>query len=149
MKVIIQRVLQSSVMVDGKVVGSIDEGFVLLVGFSVLDTADVIGKMIDKIVHLRIFEDCNHKMNVSLVDMNYSVLSISQFTLYANCKKGRRPSFIDAASGEEAFELYGIFNRQLEAKGLRVETGIFGADMKVSLVNDGPCTIILNSEDFF
>ena len=105
--------------------------------------------MVDKLVNLRIFEDENDKLNLSLLDVNGSILSISQFTLYANCKKGRRPSFIDAAKPDVSSPLYDYFNKMLEKKGVKVERGVFGAMMEVSLINDGPVTIILDSKEIF
>ena len=119
----------------------------VLVGFAGDDTTAIIDKMIDKLINLRIFEDEQGKMNRSLMDVNGSILSISQFTLYADCKRGRRPGFTDAARPEIAIPLYDYFNQELKEKGIHVETGIFGADMKVSLLNDGPVTIILDSQD--
>ena len=105
--------------------------------------------MVDKLVNLRIFEDENDKLNLSLLDVGGSVLSISQFTLYANCKKGRRPSFIDVAKPDISSPLYDFFNKKLEEKGINVERGVFGAMMEVSLINDGPVTIILDSDELF
>ncbi len=147
MKIIVQRVKNSSVEIDGKINGQIEKGFMVLVGFCKSDTSQVIEKLVEKLIHLRIFEDEQGKMNLSLKDVNGSILSISQFTLYADCKKGRRPSFIDAASPEIAIPLYDYFNECIRKQGITVETGIFGADMKVSLINDGPVTIILDSEE--
>ena len=142
MKVVVQRVLHSSVTVDKKIVGKIDNGLLILVGFTYNENKENIIKMVNKIVNLRIFDDENHVMNKSLLDINGSVLSISQFTLYADTTHGRRPSYIKALNGEEAIKLYEFFNEELK-KYVHVETGIFGADMKVSLVNDGPITIML------
>lgn len=142
MRVVVQRSLNSNVSVNNKVVGSIDKGLVLLVGFTKGDNIDSIDYMVKKIVNLRIFDDENGIMNKSLLDINGSILSISQFTLYANAKKGNRPSYIEALSGDEAVILYEKFNVELK-KYVEVETGIFGADMKVSIVNDGPVTILL------
>ena len=147
MKIVVQRSLNSNVKVDNKIVGEIEKGLVLLVGFNREDTKDVLDKMIDKVVNLRIFEDENNIMNKSILDINGSILSISQFTLYADTKKGRRPSYINALNGEEAIKLYDLFNEKL-SKFVHVEKGIFGADMKVSILNDGPTTIILESGDF-
>lgn len=149
MKVVIQKVLCSNVVVDGNVVGEIGKGLTILVGIKKDDTKDLIEMMVEKIVNLRIFEDDNYKMNYSVLDVEGEVLSISQFTLYANCKKGRRPSFLEAASGDEASLLYDYFNEILISKGLKVSKGVFGADMKLSIMNDGPCTIILDSENIF
>ena len=147
MKIVVQKVKESSVTIDGKVHGQIDKGFMVLVGFCDGDNEAIIDKMVDKMIHLRIFEDENGKMNLSLDDVKGSILSISQFTLYANCKKGRRPSFIEAAKPEVAIPLYDYFNEKIREQGIHLETGIFGADMKVSLINDGPITIILDSEE--
>lgn len=144
MKLVVQRSKQASVEVDKKVVGSIDNGLVILVGFTPGDTVEDIDYLIDKVVHLRIFDDQNGVMNCSLLDVKGSVLSISQFTLYADTKKGRRPSYVHAMKGEEAVSLYQLWNQKL-ASFVPVETGIFGAEMKVNLINDGPVTIILES----
>lgn len=147
MKIVLQRVTHSSVEIEGKINGQIKKGLMVLVGFASDDTTAIIDKMIDKLINLRIFEDEQGKMNRSLMDVNGSILSISQFTLYAECKRGRRPGFTDAARPEIAIPLYNYFNQELKEKGIHVETGIFGADMKVSLLNDGPVTIILDSQD--
>lgn len=143
MKVLVQRVLSSSVEVDNKIVGQINKGLMLLVGFTDSDTDKEIDYMVDKIINLRIFDDENGVMNKSLIDVNGSILSISQFTLYADIRKGRRPSYIKALSGDKAILLYDKFNNKLKEENIKVETGIFGADMKVSLINDGPITIML------
>ena len=142
MKIIVQRSLKSSVKVDNKVVGSIDRGLVLLVGFTYKDNLDIIDYMVDKVLNLRIFDDENGIMNKSLLDVGGDILSISQFTLYADSRKGRRPSYVNALNGEEAIKLYDIFNEKLRSH-VKVETGIFGAEMEVSITNDGPITIIL------
>ena len=143
MKVVVQRTNKASVSVDGKNIGKINSGLVLLVGFTHKDSEKEIDYMIDKILNLRIFEDENKIMNKSLTDINGSILSISQFTLYANTKSGRRPSYVDAMKADEANKLYELFNQKLKEKNINVQTGVFGADMQVSLVNDGPVTIIL------
>lgn len=143
MKVLVQRVLSSSVKVDNKIVGQINKGLMLLVGFTDSDTDKEIDYMVDKIINLRIFDDENGVMNKSLIDINGSILSISQFTLYADTRKGRRPSYIKALNGDKAILLYDKFNNKLKEENIKVETGIFGADMKVSLINDGPITIML------
>lgn len=143
MKVLVQRVLSSSVEVDNKIVGQINKGLMLLVGFTDSDTEKEIDYMVDKIINLRIFDDENGVMNKSLIDVNGSILSISQFTLYADTRKGRRPSYIKALNGDKAILLYDKFNNKLKEENIKVETGIFGADMKVSLINDGPITIML------
>ena len=147
MRLVIQRVSKASVEIEGKVNGKIDEGFMVLVGITNDDNKEVVEKMSDKLINLRIFEDENEKLNLSLMDVKGEILSISQFTLYANCKKGRRPSFLDAAKPDLSNPLYEYFNEYLEKKGVHVETGIFGAMMNVSLINDGPTTIILDSKE--
>lgn len=147
MKIVVQRSLKSSVSVNNKVIGSIEHGLVLLVGFTKGDNEQVIDKMVKKVVNLRIFDDENGVMNKSLVDVNGDILSISQFTLYANTKKGNRPSYIEALGGDETIVLYNLFNNKLRDNGAKVETGIFGADMLVNIQNSGPVTIILESSD--
>lgn len=144
MKLVVQRSKEAKVEVNEKIVGSIDHGLVVLVGFTPGDTETDIDYLIDKIIHLRIFDDENGVMNHSLLDVEGSILSISQFTLYADTKKGRRPSYIHAMKGDEAISLYELWNQKLSSF-VHVETGIFGAEMKVSLINDGPVTIILES----
>ena len=138
---------ESSVTIDGCVQGSIQKGFMVLVGFCPDDTKEIVDKMVDKVIGLRVFEDENGKMNLSLQDVNGSILSISQFTLYADCIKGRRPSFISAAKPDLAIPLYDYFNEKIREHGVHLQTGIFGADMKVALVNDGPVTILLDSQE--
>ena len=147
MKVVIQRAKEARGEVNHKIIGKINHGFVLLVGFNSDDTKEVVDKLVNKIVGLRIFSDEDEKMNLSLKDLNGEILSISQFTLYANCKKGKRPSFIEAARPEIAIPLYNYFNERIASEGISVETGEFGADMKVYLMNDGPVTIILDSNE--
>lgn len=147
MKVIVQRSKEASVTVDKKKVGIIDYGFVLLVAFTYGDDDKTVEKMVDKIINLRIFSDENDKLNLSLKDVKGSVLSISQFTLYAKLN-GRRPSFTDALDYKEAKRLYAYFNDVLSSYDINVQKGEFGADMKVSLINDGPVTIIIDSNDF-
>ena len=147
MRIIVQKVAHSNVVIDNKTNGEIQKGFMVLVGFTHDDTTGIIDKMVDKMINLRIFEDDNGKLNLSLKDVNGSILSISQFTLYADCKKGRRPSFIDAAKPDLAIPLYDYFNQKIKEHEIHVETGIFGADMKVTLLNDGPVTIILDSNE--
>ena len=142
MRVVVQKVKEASCKVNNKITGKINEGLMLLVGFTDGDNQDIIEKMALKIVNLRIFEDDNNIMNLSLLDVHGSILSISQFTLYADTKKGNRPSYINAMKGEEATKLYDLFNEELR-KYTTVETGIFGADMDISLINSGPTTIIL------
>lgn len=145
MKVIVQRVKNSNVKVDNKVVGKIDNGLMLLVGFTYGDNIKDLEYMVKKVLNLRIFDDENGIMNKSILDVNGSILSISQFTLYADTKKGNRPSYIKALKSNEAIILYDKFNKLLKEK-IHVETGIFGEEMLVSLINDGPITIILDSE---
>lgn len=148
MKFVIQRVTNADVKVDGKVLGAIDKGFMVLIGISNEDTKEIADKMIDKMIKLRIFEDAEGKTNLSLADVGGALLLISQFTLYADCKKGNRPSFIYAGKPDMANELYEyIISKCKTYDGLKVERGQFGADMKVSLVNDGPFTIILDSKE--
>lgn len=144
MRIIVQRSKDSSVKVDGKVVGKINNGLVLLVGFTDNDTSTDIDYLIKKVVNLRIFDDENGIMNKSVLDTNGSILSISQFTLYADTKKGNRPSYVKAMNGSEAKVLYDEFNDKL-SQYVNVEKGIFGADMEVSIKNDGPITILLES----
>jgi D-tyrosyl-tRNA(Tyr) deacylase len=146
-RVVIQRVSQASVLADGEENGKIKQGFVLLVGVEEADTAEDVAYLTRKIANLRIFEDDEGKMNLSLRDVQGEILSISQFTLHANTKKGNRPSFIEAAKPEKADELYDQLNDNLRQEGFTVETGVFGADMDVSLVNDGPVTILIDSKN--
>ena len=148
MKVVIQRVSRASVTIEGHINGAIDKGFLVLVGISEEDNEAIITKMASKISKLRIFEDDNEKMNLSLNDVGGSILSISQFTLYADTSKGNRPSFTDAGKPEKAEKLYLLFNGELRKLGLVVEEGIFGSDMKVELLNDGPVTIIIDSKEW-
>lgn len=147
MKIVVQRSKEAKVEVNKEIVGSIDYGLVLLVGFTHNDTIKEIDYMVDKVINLRIFDDENGVMNKSLLDINGSILSISQFTLYADSRKGRRPSYVNALSSDKAKELYEIFNNKLKEQNINVETGIFQADMKVTLTNDGPVTIILEKEN--
>lgn len=143
MKVVCQRVKEAMVRVNNEIVGSINEGLLILVGFNKEDTIKNIEEMSKKIVNLRIFNDDSGVMNLSLLDKDCSILSVSQFTLYADTKKGNRPSYINAMNGDNAKLLYEKFNEELKKYTKKVETGIFRADMKVSLINDGPVTIIL------
>lgn len=145
MKVVIQRSKQASVTVEGSVTGAIDKGYVLLVGITHTDTTADIAYCAKKVAELRLWEDAEGKMNHSIIEAGGDILSVSQFTLYAETKKGRRPSFTGAACPEQAQPLWEEFNEALRAYGLRVETGIFGAMMDVALVNDGPVTIIVDS----
>ncbi|PTX58255.1 D-tyrosyl-tRNA(Tyr) deacylase [Melghirimyces profundicolus] len=145
MRVVIQRAKAARVTVEGETTGAIDHGLVCLVGFTEGDGPEEIRYIADKLVHLRIFEDENGKMNRSLLDVGGAILSVSQFTLYGDCRKGRRPNFMAAAPPEVAEELYHRFNQQLLSHGVPVETGVFGAMMQVELTNDGPVTLILES----
>lgn len=148
MKAVIQRVSQSSVSVDGEVIGSINQGLMILLGVEQGDTKQDADKLVKKIPFLRIFEDENGKMNLSCLDIDGEMLVISQFTLCADCSHGRRPSFTKSAPPDIADELYEYFKNELNKAGVRkVESGCFGADMKVSLVNDGPVTIVLDSKE--
>ncbi|MGL6057112.1 MAG: D-aminoacyl-tRNA deacylase [Culicoidibacterales bacterium] len=147
MKVVIQRSKAAEVKVENEITGAISHGFVILVGFSSDDTLEVVQKIVRKIVGLRVFDDGDGKMNLNLESVGGQILSISQFTLYADCRKGNRPSFTQAARPEQAIPLYEAFNEQLRMAGIPVETGVFGADMKVSLLNDGPVTICLDSAE--
>lgn len=142
MKVILQKVKKASVSVDGKIVGEIDKGYCFLVGVHKESTEADAKYLAKKIVEARLFEDENEKLNLGLKDVNGSILSVSQFTLYADTKKGKRPSFTNAASAEEANELYSKFNEYLREEGIKVETGIFQTMMEVNIINDGPVTII-------
>lgn len=146
MRFVIQRVANAEVAVDDKTIGQIKKGYLVLIGISETDTKEIADKMIRKMIGLRIFEDENGKTNLSLSDVNGSLLLISQFTLYANCKKGNRPSFIEAGSPDKANELYEYIIAKCKETVPTVEQGSFGADMKVSLLNDGPFTILLDSE---
>lgn len=142
MRVLVQRCDKASVSVDNKIVGKIDKGMMILVGFTDTDTSNNIDYLVDKVLNLRIYDDESGIMNKSILDVGGSILSVSQFTLYADTKKGRRPSYVNALNGEKATLLYDEFNNKLK-KQIHVETGIFGADMKVELINDGPVTIML------
>ena len=146
MRFVIQRVTESSVKVDGKVIGQIGKGFMVLIGVADSDTKEIADKMVKKMTGLRIFEDEEGKTNLSLDTVGGSLLLISQFTLYANCKKGNRPSFIEAGEPKMAEEMYEYIIAKCKESVGSVEKGSFGADMKVSLTNDGPFTIILDSE---
>ncbi len=146
MRFVIQRVTDSSVVIDGETVGKIGKGYLVLIGVSDTDTEAVADKMVKKMIGLRIFEDENGKTNLSLADVGGSLLLVSQFTLYANCRKGNRPSFIEAGSPDRAEALYEYIIAECRKSVPDVQTGRFGAEMKVSLVNDGPFTILLDSE---
>ncbi|HAB34951.1 MULTISPECIES: D-aminoacyl-tRNA deacylase [unclassified Exiguobacterium] len=146
MRVVLQRVKEASVTVDQKIIGQIKQGFLLLVGVTHEDTIDQVNWLADKIAGLRVFEDEEERMNRSLQDVDGQILSVSQFTLYGDVKKGRRPAFTEAAKPNVANELYEAFNERLRAQGLTVETGQFGAMMDIALINDGPVTLILEKE---
>lgn len=146
MRFVIQRVTDSSVVIDGETVGKIGKGYLVLIGVSDTDTEAVADKMVKKMIGLRIFEDENGKTNLSLADVGGSLLLVSQFTLYANCRTGNRPSFIEAGSPDRAEALYEYIIAECRKSVPDVQTGRFGAEMKVSLVNDGPFTILLDSE---
>ncbi|WP_203642272.1 D-aminoacyl-tRNA deacylase [Levilactobacillus andaensis] len=146
MRVLLQRVSRASVAIDGQVHGAIDQGFLLLVAAEDSDTSEQVDYLVHKISKLRVFQDDADKMNLSLADVHGSVLSVSQFTLYANTKKGNRPSFVAAGEPTHAKALYEEFNKKLAATGLTVATGVFGADMEVDLVNDGPVTIWFDTD---
>ena len=145
MRVILQRVTSASVVIDEACVGQIGLGYLILVGFTHDDTETDIDYMVEKVKNIRVFFDEDGNMNRSLCDVHGSILSVSQFTLYADARKGRRPSFINAMKPEEATKMYDLWNEKLRQAGIEVQTGIFGADMKVTLTNDGPVTICLES----
>ena len=149
MRIVLTTVLQARVEINNKTVGQIGRGYLLLVGFTDGDNQETVDKMIDKVLSLRAFPDEHGQINISLQDVNGSILSVSQFTLYANTAKGRRPSFVDALRPGEAEPLYDYFNQQLELKHGKVSAGVFGADMKVYSVNDGPFTLLLDSKEMF
>lgn len=149
MRVVVQRVNSSKVTVEGEIVGSINKGLNLLIGISKEDTEEDLLYLKDKILNLRIFEDENDKMNLSLLDVKGEILAISQFTLYGDCRKGRRPNFMEAEGGERARTLYERFVELLRESNLKVETGEFGAHMIVDIQNDGPVTLMLDSKKKF
>lgn len=147
MKFVIQRVKKASVEVEEKEVGKINQGMLVLIGITQEDDKKIADKMIKKLINLRIFQDKENKMNLSIKDAKGELLLVSQFTLYADCKKGNRPSFTESAKFDVANNLYQYIIEECKKTGINVETGIFGADMKVNLTNDGPVTIILDSEE--
>ena len=149
MRAVVQRVTYASVEVNGEIVGEINKGFNVLLGISKEDTEEDMKYIKDKIINLRVFSDENDKMNLSLLDIQGEVLLISQFTLYGDARKGRRPNFMNALGGEEAKKFYDKFIEMMKETGLKVQTGIFGADMKVDIKNDGPVTILLDSSRNF
>lgn len=147
MKIVLQRVLEASVKVEEEIVGKIGKGYLLLIGVSNEDTKEIADKMIEKISKLRIFEDEDGKTNLSIDKVGGEVLAVSQFTLYADCKKGNRPSFINAGKPDMAEALYEYILKRCEELFGKVEKGVFGADMKVALINDGPFTLVLDSKE--
>jgi len=147
MRIVLTTVKEAGVTINEKMVGHIGRGFLLLVGFTLGDDKEIVEKMVDKILSLRVFPDEKGQINISLNDVNGEILSVSQFTLYADIKKGRRPSFVDALRPNEAEPLYDYFNLLIEQKYGKLSTGVFGADMKVSSINDGPFTLIIDSKD--
>lgn len=149
MRAVVQRVKASSVIVEDKIVGSINKGLNVLLGISKEDTIEDLKYLKDKILNLRIFEDEEEKMNHSLLDVKGELLIVSQFTLYGDCRKGRRPNFMDALSGDQAKELYETFVGMCKEEGIKVETGVFGAHMEVNIENDGPVTLMLDSKKIF
>ena len=148
MRFVIQRVKKASVTIDEQVSGAIDQGLLVFIGIEDADTEEIADKLVKKMTGLRIFEDENQKTNLSLADVGGSLLLVSQFTLYADCRKGNRPSFVRAGSPDRAEKMYDYIVKACENSGFRVETGVFGADMQVALVNDGPFTDLLDSDDF-
>jgi len=146
MRLLVQRSNNSKVTVDGKITGQINFGLVVLVGFTTTDTYEDIKYLAKKLVNLRIFDDENHIMNKSVLDVNRSILSVSQFTLYADCKKGNRPSYCNAMKADTASKMYDLFNEELRKYEIDVQCGIFQADMLVNIENSGPVTILLESE---
>lgn len=143
MKLVVQRVKKAEVKVDGNIIGKIDKGFLVLIGIKVGDTKEQADYLVKKLCNLRVFSDENDKMNLSIKDVKGKLLIVSQFTLYGDCSQGNRPSFIEAARPEEANPLYEYFCNQCELNNIEVQKGIFGSDMKVELINDGPVTIII------
>lgn len=146
MRAVVQRVKKSSVSVDGEIKGKINQGLMVLVGISKEDKEDDLKYIKDKIVNLRIFSDEDDKMNLSLLDIKGELLIVSQFTLYGDCRKGRRPNFMQSLGGEEAKVLYDKFIDMMKQEDIKIECGVFGADMEVNIVNDGPVTLILDSD---
>ena len=149
MKMVVQRVKEASCVIDNEVKSSINQGYMVLLGVSDDDNKEIADKMVKKLINLRIFEDDNGKTNLSIDKIKGEIMIISQFTLYANCKKGNRPSFIEAGSPDMANELYEYVIDKIKSEGIKAASGEFGADMKISLINDGPFTICLDSNELF
>lgn len=149
MRAVVQRVSNANVIVNGEIVGGIQKGFMVLLGVEDQDDVADVDYMVEKIIHLRVFEDYEGKMNLSLMDIKGELLVVSQFTLLGDCRKGRRPSFINAARPEKANQLYGLFIDKAKAYNLKVETGVFQAEMKVNICNDGPVTLMIDSRKNF
>lgn len=149
MRILVQSVLSASVTIEGEMISCIDQGYLFFVGFKDDDDKEIVTKMADKVLSLRLFMDENGKTNKSLDDIGGEILSVSQFTLYASLKEGRRPSFVKAMKGEESKKLYDYFNEYIRSKGYKIKEGVFGADMKVNLTNNGPFTVILDSQELF
>lgn len=149
MKVVIQNVLEAKLNIDDKIYSSIFKGYYILVSFTHSDDRNIVDLMAKKIIDLRLFCDTNGKTNLSILDVKGSILSVSQFTLYADVKNGRRPSFLNSLTPSKAIELYEYFNNKLQSYGVNVKTGVFGADMKISTLNDGPFTVILDSMELW
>lgn len=149
MKFVVQRVSQASVEVDGEILGKINRGFMILIGVADSDTEEIADKMIAKMLKLRIFDDAQGKTNLSIDEVSGELLLISQFTLYADCKKGNRPSFFRAGKPDMASDMYDMIIRKCRDLGYKTECGRFGAEMKVSLINDGPFTIVMDSDELF
>lgn len=149
MRAVVQRVKSSKVTVEGEVVGQIGEGLNVLLGICKEDSVEDLKYIVDKVINLRIFQDDNDKMNLSILDRGGEILAISQFTLYGDCRKGRRPNFMDALGGDKAKVLYDKFIEMLKETGINIQTGIFGAHMDVEIQNDGPVTILLESKKTF
>ena len=146
MRLVVQRSKEAKVTVDGEITGAITKGFVVLVGVTHEDSEEDAAFLAEKVANLRVFEDIEGKMNLSLLDVEGEVLSVSQFTLYGDCRKGRRPNFMNAAKPDHALSIYEAFNKYLLEKGVKVETGVFGAMMDVKLTNDGPVTLVIDSK---
>ncbi len=149
MRLLIQRVSQAAITVDNRIVGNIGRGFLILCGFKKNETISSLEKITEKCLNLRVFEDIQGKMNLSLLDISGELLIVSQFTLYANCRKGRRPSFDNSMSPEKAEKFYKLLINEFQKSGLKIESGIFGAKMDISLINDGPVTIMLDDDELF